>query len=116
MFTPKNAVLDAIAKRCHDRIELLERVLTNQTIVYIDYANVRGVCKRLAWQIDLQKLKDFLDSFGVIECRFYFGTYSKDEKSQRFMKFVHSAGYKVRTKSVQLMNWSIDATSISSQS
>src|SRR5689334_13482943 len=116
MFTPRTSTLAALAKKFPDRIALLEKVLDDKTIVYIDYANIRGMCKRLSWQIDLRKLKDLLDSFGIIEARFYFGTFPKDAKSQRFMTFVHRCGYKIRTKHVKIIRVSIDATSISPKS
>jgi uncharacterized LabA/DUF88 family protein len=113
MFKAKNAGIDALAKKFPDRIAFLETVLTERTIVYMDYANVRNWSRRMQWQLDLQKLKDLLDSFSVLEVRFYFGTYQGDTKSQGFMTFVHRAGYKIRTKSVKIMKLSIDATSIS---
>jgi uncharacterized LabA/DUF88 family protein len=116
MFRPSTAALQALAKKFPDRIVMLEGVLNDKTIVYIDFANVRGFCKRLGWQLDLKKLKALFDSFGVIEVRFYFGTFSKDLKSQRFMTFVHGAGYKVRTKQVKIMRCSIDVSSISEKS
>src|SRR5206468_10408428 len=116
MFKPNTAVLDALAKKCQDRIELLDKVLNDKTIVYIDFANVRGFCKRLGWQIDLKKLKILFDSFAVKEARFYFGTYRNDDKSQRFMTFVHKTGYKVRTKPVKIIQVSIDASSVSAKS
>jgi uncharacterized LabA/DUF88 family protein len=116
MFKPANKQLEALANKFPERIKDLEAVLTDKTIVYIDYANVRRWSKRLGWQIDLAKLKDFLDSFGVPEIKFYFGTYPGDDGSARFMTFVHKRGYKVRTKRVKIMRLSIDVTSISDKS
>jgi len=66
MFKPVNATLDALAKKLPERIAYLESILNEKTIVYLDYldyANVRGWSKRLGWQMDLKKLKDFFDSF-----------------------------------------------------
>src|ERR1035438_6058224 len=116
MFQPKTPEIDALGKKFPDRVKLLEALLTDRTIVYIDYANVRGWSKRLGWSLDLRKLKDLLDSFGVIEVRFYFGTYVGEDRSQRFMTFVHKCGYRVRTKPVKIMRLSIDVTSISRRS
>jgi uncharacterized LabA/DUF88 family protein len=90
----------------------LEKLLTDRTIVYIDFGNVREWRKRLGWEIDLEKLKDFLDSFGVSEVKFYFGTISGDSKQERFMSFVHRRGYKIRTKQVKKMHISVDMTSV----
>lgn len=116
MFNPKTPALDTLAKKLPERITYLESILNDKTIVYLDYANVRSWSKRLGWQIDLQKLKDFFDSFGIIEAHFYFGTYPGDDKSSRFMTFVHKAGYQVHTKPVKIMQLSIDVTSISAKS
>jgi hypothetical protein len=69
MFNAKTLHLDNVAKKHPDTIKLLESLLTNHTIVYIDFGNVSGWSRRLAWEIDLKKLKDFLDSFGVLEVR-----------------------------------------------
>lgn len=112
MFVPKTNEIAAFASKHPDRIAFLEGVLTDRTIVYIDFGNVSHWSKRLEWQIDLRKLKDFLDSFSVVEIRFYYGTLD-DERSRRFMSFVHKTGYKIRTKRVKIMQLSIDVTSIS---
>lgn len=116
MFAPKTAWIDGCAQKDPERIKLLENVLDEKTIVYIDFANVRGWMRRLGWNLDIRKLKDLLDSFAVIESRFYFGTFNGDNRSQKFMKLVHSCGFKVRTKPVKIMQLSIDVTSISSAS
>jgi uncharacterized LabA/DUF88 family protein len=116
MFKPNTPELESLGKKLPERIAYLESVLNEKTIVYLDYANIRGWSKRLGWQIDLKKLKGLFDSFGIIEVHFYFGTYSGDEKSNRFMTFVHKSGYKVHTKPVKIMQLSIDVTSISAKS
>jgi len=116
VYKPKTIAIDVFGQKLPDRIEYLSKVLDEKTIVYIDYGNVRGWERRLGWSIDIRKLKDFLDSFGVLETRFYFGTYHGDQRSEAFMKMVHSCGYKVRTKRVKLIKVSIDVTSISNGS
>ena len=100
MFKAKTAALGALAKKYPERIKLLETLLNDKTIVYIDFGNVSW-SRRLGWEIDLEKLKDFLDSFGITEVRFYFGTSPGHDGSARFMTFVHRTGYKVRTKPVK---------------
>jgi uncharacterized LabA/DUF88 family protein len=112
MFTPKTKEIATFAGKHHDRIAFLETLLTDRTIVYIDFGNVSHWSKRLGWQIDLRKLKDFLDSFHVSQICFYYGT-MEDDGSRRFMSFVHKTGYKIRTKRVKIMQLSIDVTSIS---
>lgn len=112
MFNPKTFALEFAAKKHSARVSSLEKLLTDKTIVYIDFGNVREWRKRLGWEIDLKKLKDFLDSFGVQEVRFYFGTVPEDSKGARFMTFVHKCGYKIRTKQVKKMRLSIDLSDV----
>lgn len=116
MFKPKTFPLQHFATALPERIASLEAVLTDKTIVYIDYGNVRGWKRRLGWEIDLKKLKDLFESFGVIDVRFYFGTIAGDSGSERFMTAVHRMGYTMRTKRLKKMLLSIDVTSISRQS
>jgi uncharacterized LabA/DUF88 family protein len=116
MFAPTTNAIEALARKWPDRIALLDSVLAKPSIVYIDYANVRGWTKRLGWNIDLKVLKDLLDSFGVMEVRFYFGNFPQDPGSQKFMTMLHRTGYRIRTKPVKIMNLSIDVSSISSKS
>jgi hypothetical protein len=71
---------------------------------------------RLNWQLDLKELKSLLDSFGVLEVRFYFGNFTNNIGSQKFMTMLHRNGYKIRTKPVKTMELSIDVTSVSSKS
>jgi uncharacterized LabA/DUF88 family protein len=110
MFNARTFALNFAAQNHAERVSYLEKLLTDRTIVYIDFGNVREWRKRLGWEIDLEKLKLFLDSFGVKEVRFYFGTLPQDESANRFMKFVHSQGYKIRTKKVKKLQLSIDLT------
>lgn len=95
----------------------LRKLLTEKTHVYIDYANTRRSCERLGWRIDLEKLRDLLDSLGtVLSKKFYFGTMVGDSASEGFMKRVRRIGFEVKTKPVKLMRLSINASSISEQS
>jgi uncharacterized LabA/DUF88 family protein len=115
VFKAKTFPLQFAADNHKERIATLETLLTAKTIVYIDFGNVREWKKRLGWEIDLTKLKDFLDSFGVLEVRFYFGTLKGDASAAKFMTFVHRTGYTIRTKSVKKMHHSIDATSVANR-
>jgi uncharacterized LabA/DUF88 family protein len=108
MFNPKTFALEFAAKNHAARVSSLEGLLTDKTIVYIDFGNVREWRHRLGWEIDLRKLKDFLDSFGVQEVKFYFGTLKNDAGANKFMTFVHKCGYTIRTKTVKVMRLSID--------
>jgi uncharacterized LabA/DUF88 family protein len=116
VFTAKNTAIESLAKKWPDRIALLDSVLAKPSIVYINYANVRGWTKKLGWAIDFKVLKHLLDSFGVMTTRFYFGNLPHDAGSQAFMTMLHRTGYEIRTKPVKIMTLSIDVTSISSNS
>ena len=111
-FKATTFALEFAARNHAERIASLEKLLSEKTIVYIDFGNVREWRKRLGWEIDLEKLKYFLDSFGVKEVRFYFGTPQGDAGAARFMTFVHKQGYKIRTKHVKKMHHSIDMTNV----
>ena len=81
--------------------------------VYIDYANVRPWSNKLGWHIDIMRLKQFLDSFQVIEAvNFYNGYLEGDKKSERDIKDIENQRYIVRTKPVKVMKFSIDVSSI----
>lgn len=116
MFSPSSDKISSFALQWPERISLLESVFAVPSIVYIDYANVRGWTKKLGWKIDLKVLKSLLDAFGNLEIRFYFGNFPQDMASQRFMAMIHGAGYKIRTKPVKIIKLSIDVSSISRQS
>ncbi len=116
MFSPKTREIRLAAEKDPGTITLLESLLNEKTVVYIDFGNVSGWPRKLNWEIDLRRLKDFLDSFGVIQARFYFGTTPQHDGSARFMTFVYKTGYKVRTKPVKTIRVSIDVSSISEKS
>ena len=98
-------------------IAQLESLFAGQVNVYIDYANVRPWASRLGWHIDLKRLKRFLDSFDNVNAvKFYYGILKSDNESQKRIDEAKRLNYLVRTKFVKIMNISIDASSISSQS
>jgi uncharacterized LabA/DUF88 family protein len=110
MFKPVTPELAAFQKAYPGRITKLEEFFDGPSGVYIDYANVR---KRLGWRIDLERLKQLFDSFGVIVSqRFYFGTLEGDKGSEGFIRRIQKIGFELCTKPVKIMNLSIDATSI----
>lgn len=100
-----------------DRLKELRDLFDGNTHVYIDYANTRRACQRLGWQIDLQKLKNLLDSTGKTRSlKFYFGTIAGDKKSQGFIARARKIGFSVQTKPVKIIKLSIDVSSVSVQS
>jgi len=117
MFTPKTEKIKKIAENKQAVISQLEGIFGAPTRVYIDYANVRPWSGKLEWHIDLKNLKQFLDSFDTIEAvDFYNGYIEGDKKSEREIKEVENQKYIVRTKPVKIMRFSIDASSIPTDS
>lgn len=117
MFKPSNPKVVDIAKRHQPVIHQLERLLPGKVNIYIDYANVRAWTRRLQWHIDIERLYQFLRSFDNFQTiTFYNGTLQGKAESETFMKRAANAGYRIRTKPVKIMRFSIDATSISPSS
>lgn len=117
MFKPKTQKIENIAKEKVKVIEQLEGIFASKTCVYIDYANVRPWSEKLGWHIDLTRLKQFCDSFTTIETvNFYNGYLEGDERSEKVKSEVENNKYILRTKPVKTMRFSINASSISSDS
>lgn len=117
MFSPKTEKLAEIARTCPDAVDQLNNLLKLSTRVYIDYANVRPWSNKLGWHIDLSRLKQFLDSFDTVKAvNFYGGYLENDEQSKKEIKAVEEQKYVVRTKPVKIKRFTIDASSIPSDS
>lgn len=114
MFNPKTKKIEKISELHQPEINQLESFFTGDVGVYIDYANVRPWSVKLNWNIDLKRLKQFLDSFDNIKSvKFYDGTLKGDkdsEKSAELKKMIFKDGFK--TKPVKIIHQSIDFTSI----
>jgi len=75
MFEPKTEKINKLAKENPIVIKQLESIFLDKTNIYIDFANVLGWEEKLGWNIDLKRLKQFLDSFDNINSvKFYYGT------------------------------------------
>lgn len=117
MFAPKTEKIKKIAKKTPEIIEQLISIFGNSARLYIDYANVRPWSSKLGWHIDLKRLKQFLDSFIAVEAvNFYNGYIEGNTQSEKELREVENHKYIVRTKPVKIMRFSIDASSISSDS
>lgn len=113
MFQPRTDRIKQLAEKYVNRISELERIFDRPTNIYIDFANVFRWQEKLAWHIDLKRLKQFLDSFNTIgEVKFYNGVLAGDAVSEHFINEVKGYGYIVITKPVKIMRLSIDASSI----
>lgn len=113
MFKPKTSKIEEIARDKSKVITQLENIFSAKTRIYIDYANVRPWSAKLGWHIDLKRLKQFLDSFGNIECvNLYNGYIEDDDKSKKERENIENCKYILRTKPVKIMRLSINASSI----
>ncbi len=78
--------------------------LNGNAIVLIDWSNIRNQQNKLGWNIDLEKLYQWLISHEEInKIQFFYG-YENNEKSKKFLKKVQSFGYEVITKEVKYLN------------
>lgn len=117
MFNPKTERLVKLAVYYKKVIEQLKRLLAGTTNMYIDYANVRPWATKLKWNVDLKRLKQFLNSFdNITAIRFYDGTLIGDEKSERKIASLQKLGFNLKTKPVKIMRQSIDFSSIKADS
>lgn len=117
MFIPKTDKIKDIAVDNQKVIEQLNGVFASTTRVYIDYANVRPWSEKLGWHIDIKRLKQFCDSFDTIDAvNFYNGYLEGNERSETEKKAVEDSKYVLRTKPVKIMQFSVNASSIASDS
>lgn len=114
MFKPKSEKLESLAKRFSQHIKTLENLFQGNVGVYIDYANVRPWAVKLGWNIELPRLKTFLNSFDNIKTiKFFDGILESDEKSEKAGREklqIFKVGF--ITKPVKIMRKSVDYTSI----
>ena len=114
MFNSKTDRIKEIAEYKKEVILQLEDIFSNKTRVYIDYANVRPWSVKLGWHVEIKRLKQFLDSFNTIDAvNFYNGYLEGDERSEKEKTEAEYNKYFLRTKPVKIMNFSINASSIS---
>ena len=113
MFIPKTDRIKTIAEVEDHRIKELESIFNNPTNIYIDFANVWRWQKKLGWNIDLKRMKQFFDSFtNIKEVKFYCGELEGSLESFEMLKRAREKGYLVKSKPVKIMNLSIDVSSV----
>jgi len=67
--------------------------------VYIDGANMFYTQKKLGWNINWKKAKQYLEEDKeVIEWRYYVGVKADDEKMQKYLSYLNAIGFYVFTK------------------
>jgi len=67
--------------------------------VYIDGANMFYTQKKLGWNIDWGKVKNYLENLKeVIEWKYYVGVKANDEKMQKYLRYLNAIGFSTFTK------------------
>jgi len=67
--------------------------------VYIDGANMFYTQKKLGWNLDWKKIKNFLeDTKEIVEWKYYVGVKPDDEKMQRYLRYLNNIGFNIFTK------------------
>lgn len=70
-----------------------------KTKIYIDGANMFYTQKKLGWNIDWKKIKKYVENTKeVIEWKYYVGVKGKDEKMQKYLRYLNNVGFNVFTK------------------
>lgn len=89
--------------------------LSGRTLAIIDWANVYGWFSNpnsityLGWEIDLQKLFDYLSGYKEIhDQRFYFGVETSKEWSKKLHNNAEAIGFNVQSKEVKWVPVSLD--------
>ena len=117
MFKPKTKRIEKLAKLYPKTISDLESIFDKPTNVYIDWQNVIHWQKKLKWNFDLKRIKQFLDSFENIKnIKIYTGELIGNEQSEKNIIDLKSWGYDVVYKPVKIMKLSIDTSSIDENS
>lgn len=112
MFNPKTKRIEKLAKLFPKTILDLEAIFGGPTNIYIDWQNVIHWQKKMQWNFDLKRIKQFFDSFDNVKLvKIYTGTLTGNEKSEQNIKELESWGYIVTTKPVKLIKLSIDTSS-----
>ena len=83
--------------------------LKGKTLAIIDWANVYGWSKKLKWEVEPQKLFNYLKSYPEIyDIRFYFGKELGNEKSENFQQEIKDIGYTLISKEVKWVPVSLE--------
>mgnify|MGYP001557847855 CR=1 FL=1 len=89
--------------------EIFRFKLRGRTIVIIDWANVYGWFQHLGWEIDPQKLYQYLKSYPEVSpINLYFGVEVGNKKSEDFQTLIKQIGYMPITKEVKWVPVSLE--------
>jgi uncharacterized LabA/DUF88 family protein len=79
--------------------------------VYIDGANMFYTQKKLEWNIDWKKVKNFLENTKeIIEWRYYVAVKADDEKMQKYLRYLNAIGFSTFAKSLKKIKIQKDDT------
>lgn len=117
MFKPKTDRIKALSKLFPKTITALDGIFDGSGNIYIDWQNVIHQQDRLGWHIHAKRLKQFLDSFDTVQNIYlYTGTLDGHGKAEEGLEEIRQLGYKLVTKPVKIMPYSICASSVSPNS
>jgi len=117
LFKGLTPELETLAKKYSRQILELESLLDRRTNLYLDYANLKNWSSKLGWQIDMRRLRQFLQCFDTVnEIKVYYGTIAGNAASENRIDKLKKLGYTVVTKPVKLIRLSVDVSSLSSSS
>lgn len=113
MFIPKTDRIRKLAALFPEVVRELDRLFVAPTHIYLDWQNVMHWQDRIGWHIDAKRLKQFLDSFDAVEfVSLYTGTLDGNEKSHQSIEEFQEMAYRIETKPVKIMPYSIDVSSV----
>ena len=72
--------------------------------VYIDGANMLYTQKKMGWNLDWVKLKQYLEkNWNVLEIRYYTGVKEDDKKMMGFLKYLNHIGFQTTAKTLKII-------------
>ena len=117
MFNPKTEKIKNINDIDNKGVLSFNNFLFGKTNIYIDYANIKDYFTKNGWHIEIERMKQFFDSFDNIKnIYFYTGLLEGDINSQNENKRIESLQYILRNKIVKIKKISIDYQSLKNES
>lgn len=72
--------------------------------VYIDGANMLYTQKKLGWNLDWEKVRNYLnDHWDILEIIYYTGVKEGDDKMRGFLTYLSHLGFKTSTKNLKII-------------
>ena len=116
MFNPKTKKIENIYNIENNGVLSFDNFLQGKTNIYIDYANIKDYFTKNRWHIEIERMKQFFDSFDNIKnIYFYTGLLEGDINSQNENERIKSLQYILRSKNVKIKDISIDYQSLKNE-